>query len=132
MLAGRQIRNAHEKAGDGDPRRSHVLATDPEMSKRELLSASFVNLCVMHCVADSCQGVSGSLTQVMEMKTDTETHKTQLSFAEAVICWQLDALGHHQHEIAAVFKVNQRCVHEVLREKKHVGSRRAAMMKQSA
>ncbi|MDI1344120.1 MAG: hypothetical protein PSV22_08495 [Pseudolabrys sp.] len=60
------------------------------------------------------------------------SHKTQLTFPEAVIVWQLDALGHHQHEIGAVFKVNQRCVHEVLREKKHLGSKAAAMMKQSA
>lgn len=60
------------------------------------------------------------------------THKTTLNFAEAVICWQLAALGHHQHEIAAVFKVNQRCVHEVLREKKHVGSKDAAKLKRSA
>lgn len=53
-------------------------------------------------------------------------HKTELTFAEAVICWQLHWLGYHQHEIAAVFKVNQRCVHEVLREKKHIGSQAAA------
>jgi hypothetical protein len=59
-------------------------------------------------------------------------HKTALNFAEAVICWQLSDLGYHQHEIAAVFKVNQRCVHEVLKEKKHPGSRQAAQMKQSA
>jgi len=59
-------------------------------------------------------------------------HKTQLSYPEAVICWELDALGYHQHEIAAVFKVNQRCVHEVLREKKHPGSKEAAQMKMSA
>lgn len=59
-------------------------------------------------------------------------HKSQLNFAEAVICWQLSDLGYHQHEIAAVFKVNQRCVHEVLREKKHLGSKVAARLKQSA
>jgi hypothetical protein len=59
-------------------------------------------------------------------------HKTELNFAEAVICWQLSDLDYHQHEIAAVFKVNQRCVHEVLREKKHLGSREAARLKQSA
>jgi hypothetical protein len=55
-------------------------------------------------------------------------HKSHLEMAEAVICWQLNALGFHQHEIAAVFKVNQRCVHEVLREKKHVGSRDLAKL----
>jgi hypothetical protein len=59
-------------------------------------------------------------------------HKTEVSYPEAIICWQLDALGYHQHEIAAVFKVNQRCVHEVLREKKHLGSRAAALTKISA
>ncbi len=55
-------------------------------------------------------------------------HKSSLERAEAVICWQLDTLGYHQHEIAAVFKVNQRCVHEVLREKKHVGTKEAAQL----
>jgi hypothetical protein len=61
-------------------------------------------------------------------------HKSTLDFAEAVIVWQLHWLGHHQHEIAAVFKVNQRCVHEVLKEKKdeHRGSREAALMKKSS
>ena len=53
-------------------------------------------------------------------------HKTNLERAEAVICHQLSARGYHQHEIAAVFKVNQRCVHEVLREKKHIGSKQLA------
>jgi hypothetical protein len=55
-------------------------------------------------------------------------HKSALDRAEAIICWQLSALGYHQHEIAAVFKVNQRCVHEVLREKKHLGTKEAASL----
>ena len=55
-------------------------------------------------------------------------HKQRLDRAEAIICWQLSALGYHQHEIAAVFKVNQRCVHEVLREKKHIGTKEAAQI----
>jgi len=59
-------------------------------------------------------------------------HKSSLERAEAVICWQLDALGYHQHEIAAVFKVNQRCVHEVLREKKHIGTKEAASLMAAA
>jgi plasmid maintenance system antidote protein VapI len=54
------------------------------------------------------------------------THKSNLDRSEAIICWQLKKLGYHQHEIAAVFKVNQRCVHEILREKKHLGSKEAA------
>ena len=54
------------------------------------------------------------------------SHKSSLDRAEALICWQLDSIGYHQHEIAAVFKVNQRCVHEVLREKKHLGTKEAA------
>lgn len=60
------------------------------------------------------------------------THKTSLDRPEAIICWQLSALGYHQHEIAAVFKVNQRCVHEVLREKKHIGTKEAAQALQAA
>jgi len=59
-------------------------------------------------------------------------HKCTLTFPEAVICWQLHWLGYHQHEIAAVFKVNQRCVHEVLKGKKHLGSKEAAELKKSA
>jgi hypothetical protein len=55
-------------------------------------------------------------------------HKQRLDRAEAIICWQLSSLGYHQHEIAAVFKVNQRCVHEVLREKKHLGTKEAAQI----
>jgi hypothetical protein len=58
----------------------------------------------------------------------TITHKSNLQSAEAVVCWHLNALGYHQHEIAAVFKVNQRCVHEVLREKKHLGSKELAQL----
>jgi len=59
-------------------------------------------------------------------------HKRRLDRAEAIICWQLNALGYHQHEIAAVFKVNQRCVHEVLREKKHLGTKEAASLMAAA
>ena len=54
------------------------------------------------------------------------THKSNLEPAEAVVCWHLNALGYHQHEIAAVFKVNQRCVHEVLSGKKHTSAKRIA------
>lgn len=67
-----------------------------------------------------------SLAPITE--TTTITHKSNLEPAEAVVCWHLDALGYHQHEIAAVFKVNQRCVHEVLREKKHIGSKELAKL----
>jgi hypothetical protein len=65
------------------------------------------------------------------MRRETSVfHKTELTFPEAIICWQLHWLEYHQHEIAAVFKVNQRCVHEVLREKKHLGSQAAARQAQ--
>jgi hypothetical protein len=59
-------------------------------------------------------------------------HKKRLDRAEAIICWQLSSLGYHQHEIAAVFKVNQRCVHEVLREKKHLGTKEVASLMAAA
>ena len=61
-----------------------------------------------------------------------QLHKTHLVFDEAVEVWRLRRLGFHQHEIAAVFKVNQRCVHEVLSEKKHIGSHEASGVKLSA
>ena len=59
-------------------------------------------------------------------------HKTQLSFEEAVEVWRLSESGYFQHQIAAVYGVNQRCVHEVLHEKKHAGSKQAAKIKQPA
>ena len=59
-------------------------------------------------------------------------HKTKLSYDEAVEVWRLREVGYFQHQIAAVYGVNQRCIHEVLHEKKHVGSKQAANLKNSA
>jgi hypothetical protein len=53
-------------------------------------------------------------------------HKKDLTAIEAVIVWLLRGLNYHQHEIAAVFRVNQRCVHEVLSGKKHTSAKRIA------
>ncbi|RWE07667.1 MAG: hypothetical protein EOS23_26460 [Mesorhizobium sp.] len=51
-----------------------------------------------------------------------EIHKS-LSFNEAVEVWKLRAAGWFQHQIAAKFGVNPGRVNEVLKERKHVGSR---------
>jgi len=62
------------------------------------------------------------------MRTDSanDNHKTTLTFDEAVQVWLMSWAGHYQHDIAAHFGVNSGRVSEVLKEKKHVGSREAA------
>ncbi|RWC25957.1 MAG: hypothetical protein EOS70_32640 [Mesorhizobium sp.] len=54
-----------------------------------------------------------------------EIHKS-LTFNEAVEVWKLRAAGWFQHQIAARFGVNPGRVNEVLKERKHVGSRDSA------
>lgn len=52
-----------------------------------------------------------------------------LDFDDAVIVWLKHWAGEFQHHIAAFFGVNQGRVNEVLREKRHVGSKQAALKK---
>lgn len=61
------------------------------------------------------------------------TRLTQgLSFDDAVAVWLHRWNGKLQHEIAALFGVNQGRVNEVLKERKHVGSQSVAASKRSA
>jgi transcriptional regulator len=52
--------------------------------------------------------------------------KPALVFNDAVEVWLLRRQGWHQHEIAARFGVNPGRVSEVLKERKHLGSRELA------
>lgn len=55
-----------------------------------------------------------------------------LTFDDAVQIWFRHWAGEFQNRIAASFDVNPGRVNEVLKERKHVGSREAALSKRSA
>ncbi|TGU01276.1 hypothetical protein [Mesorhizobium sp. M5C.F.Ca.ET.164.01.1.1] len=52
--------------------------------------------------------------------------RKSLTFTDAIEVWRLRASGWFQHQIAARFGVNPGRVNEVLKERKHVGSRDSA------
>ncbi len=56
----------------------------------------------------------------------------RLTFADAIEVWLMHWGGTHQHNIAAHFGVNSGRVNDVIKERKHLGSRGAAMMKKAA
>lgn len=51
----------------------------------------------------------------------------RLAFDDAVEIWKRHFLGEAQHHIAQAFGVNQGRVSEILKEKRHLGSRQAAL-----
>lgn len=53
--------------------------------------------------------------------------KPALSFNDAVDIWMRHWLGEYQHHIAADYGVNQGRVNEVLKGRRHVGSREVAL-----
>lgn len=55
-----------------------------------------------------------------------------LTFDDAVQIWLCHWNGEFQNRIAAHFDVNPGRVNDVLKERKHVGSREAALQKRSA
>jgi len=59
-------------------------------------------------------------------KAANDNHKTSVTYDEAIEVWLMSWAGHYQHAIAAHFGVNSGRVSEVLKEKKHIGSRAAA------
>lgn len=50
----------------------------------------------------------------------------RLSFDDAVEVWKRHFLGESQHHIAQAFGVNQGRINEILKEKRHIGSRAVA------
>lgn len=66
------------------------------------------------------------------MKTGIFQHNPSLSFDQAVEVWLLHWDNLYQHQIAAKLFTNQGRVNEVLKLRKHVGSREAALSKRSA
>jgi hypothetical protein len=59
-------------------------------------------------------------------------HKTAFDFDEAVDVWLRYWSGQVQSDIAADYRINMGRVNEVLKEKKHIGSRQVASSKRSA
>jgi len=55
-----------------------------------------------------------------------------LTFDDAVDVWLRHWSGEFQHRIAAAYGVNQGRINEVLKEKRHPGSRQVAASKRSA
>lgn len=56
----------------------------------------------------------------------------RLTFDDAVDIWLRHWAGEYQHHIAASFRVNPGRVNDVLKERKHIGSREAAASNRSA
>jgi hypothetical protein len=70
----------------------------------------------------------------MKKKTANDNGKTALTRADAIEVWQMHWNGMFQHHIAQRFGVNPGRVNEVLKERRHVGSREEAakLFKRSA
>lgn len=66
------------------------------------------------------------------MMNDNDQPSYTLTFDDAVQIWLRHWAGEFQNRIAASFDVNPGRVNEVLKERKHVGSREAALSKRSA
>lgn len=60
------------------------------------------------------------------MQDNLPPQKADVTFDEAVEVWRLHELGVAQHRIAARFGVNPGRVNDVLKERKHIGSRKKA------
>ena len=71
----------------------------------------------------------GHLPMEMTMTRNNANPSYILTFDDAVNIWQRHWSGEFQNRIAAVFDVNPGRVNEVLKERKHVGSRQVALKK---
>ncbi|WFU02089.1 hypothetical protein QA648_18655 [Rhizobium sp. CB3171] len=63
---------------------------------------------------------------------DNNKRSYVLTFDDAVEIWLQSWSGEFQNRIAASFDVNPGRVNEVLKERKHVGSREVALKKRAA
>ncbi|SMD09665.1 hypothetical protein [Rhizobium sp. RU36D] len=63
---------------------------------------------------------------------DNDKPSRVLTFDDAVQIWLRNWTGEFQNRIAASFDVNPGRVNEVLKERKFIGSREAALQKRSA
>lgn len=63
---------------------------------------------------------------------DNDNPSRALTFDDAIQIWLCHWTGEFQNRIAARFDVNPGRVNEVLKERKFIGSREAALQKRSA
>lgn len=63
---------------------------------------------------------------------DNEKPSYTLTFEDAVEIWLRSWSGEFQNRIAASFDVNPARVNEVLKERKHIGSRGVALKRRAA
>jgi hypothetical protein len=63
------------------------------------------------------------------MTRDLRPSSQKLTSDDAVDIWLRSWRGEFQHRIAAIYDVNPGRVSEVLKERKHVGSKRVALAK---
>lgn len=63
-------------------------------------------------------------------KVHTPSHR--LTFDEAVLVWLLYWDGHFQNRIAAMFDTNSGRVNDVVKERKHLGSKAEAMRRRQS
>ncbi len=66
------------------------------------------------------------------MVTHVRRPSRQLTFEDAVLVWFRHWNGEFQNRIAAHFDVNPGRINEILKERRHVGSRTAALARRSA
>lgn len=66
------------------------------------------------------------------MENNVFQHNPSLTFKQAIEVWLLHWDGLYQHQIAAKLFTNPGRVNDVLKERKHIGSREAALSNRSA
>jgi transcriptional regulator len=66
------------------------------------------------------------------MTNENLCHKPSLTFEQAIEVWLLHWQGLYQHQIAARLFTNPGRINDVLKERKHIGSREAALSGRSA
>lgn len=66
------------------------------------------------------------------MTNENLCHNPSLTFEQAIEVWLLHWEGLYQHQIAARLFTNPGRINDVLKERKHIGSREAALSGRSA
>lgn len=63
----------------------------------------------------------------MSVARSLRRESPRLTFNDAVEVWRRHFLGEKQHHIAQVFGVNQGRISEILKERRHIGSKFVAL-----
>jgi hypothetical protein len=79
-----------------------------------------------------CQVFQGSDNRNLKMSNDNNKPSYVLTFDDAVNVWLRHWRGEFQNRIASSYDVNPGRVNDVLKERKHIGSRKVASERLSA